>query len=220
MESVSLPLITFVHQSFDTVTPKGSAHPFAILTTSKSELHRWHTLEKCLLSCPDGVHDLSSLEKLTICQVQLQCVWIMLSSWQSSSKEENYQSILEVSGEKGFLASKMSKHLVLNTDICLPLAYGSQCLPTGREYLCLYQPSSPITPTSLPSRTGNFRHYHISTMPAPRSWGGQTTTSAPWISPPSKCLSGSPPLQKSQQCHHPVPDPIVSAPLLLFSLPS
>lgn len=93
----------------------------------------------------------------------------MLSSWQSSSKEENYQSILEVSGEKGFLASKMSKHLVLNTDICLPPACRSQCLPTGREYLCLYQPSSPIAPTSLPFRTGNFRHYHISTMPAPRA---------------------------------------------------
>lgn len=150
----------------------------------------------------------------------------MLSSWQSSGKEENYQSILEVSREKGFLASKMSKHLVLNTDICLPPACRSRCLPTGREYLCLYQPSSPFAPTSLPSWTGNFRHYHISTMPAPRaniptrSWGGQTTASAPWTSPPSKCLSGSLPLQKSQQCHHPVTDPIVSTSLLLFSLPS
>lgn len=50
MENVSLPLITFVHQSFYAMTPKGSAQGFSILTTSKSELHIWHTLEKCLLN--------------------------------------------------------------------------------------------------------------------------------------------------------------------------
>lgn len=48
-ENVSLPLLSFVLQSFYTMTPEGLARAFSILTTPKSVLYIWHTLEKCLL---------------------------------------------------------------------------------------------------------------------------------------------------------------------------
>lgn len=58
-------------------------------------------------------------------------------------------------GRRAFLLPKCPS-ILLKTDICLPPACFSQCLPTGQECFCLYQPSSPIAPTSLPSSAGNF----------------------------------------------------------------
>lgn len=114
----------------------------------------------------------------------------------------------------------MSKHLVLNSDICLLPACCSQCLPTGREYLCLYQPSSPIAPTSLASRAGNFTGINIQALcghqgqiPTCRV---QTTASAPQTSPPSKCPSGSPtkePAVPSSQSQTPL-SPLLWSPFL------
>lgn len=123
-----------------------------------------------------------------------------------------------MSREKGFLASKMSKHLVLNSDICLLPACCSQCLPTGQEYLCLYQPSSPIAPTSLPSRAGNFTGInllalcgHQGQIPTCRYL---TTASVPRTSPPSKCPSGSPTKEPAVPSFH---SQAPLSPLLCFS---
>lgn len=136
----------------------------------------------------------------------VQCVWIMLNSQQSSGKEENCQSLLEVSREKDFLAFKMSKHLVLNTDICLPPACCSQCLPTGREYLCFYQPFPPIA--SLPSGAGNFTgtrvEHYVGTKgrysPPTRRWYYCLCT---LNKPAIKASQWLVPLGRRRQCHHP-----------------
>lgn len=120
-----------------------------------------------------------------------------------------------------FLAFKMSKHLVLNTDICLPPACCSQCLPTGREYLCFYQPSSPIA--SLLQELVLSQAPGWSTMWAPRAdihpqRAGDTTASAPWTNPLIKGPSGSS-SRKARAVPSPRHSPRVPPPQLLLPLP-
>lgn len=94
----------------------------------------------------------------------------MLNSWQSSNEEENNQFLLEWAEQRAFLLPKCP-NILLNTDICLPPACCSQCLPTDQECLCLSLPT--LFPhrthiTSFPSWQLQRYHYE-STVQAPRT---------------------------------------------------
>lgn len=108
-------------------------------------------------------------------------------------------------GRRAFLLPRCPS-ILLKTDICLPPACFSQCLPTGQECFCLYQPSSPIAPTSLPSSAGNFTG---TTMSAP--WEHQRKYSPFKMARTLKLTPWFPTLQKYQV--HPAP----SRGLSLFS---
>lgn len=145
----------------------------------------------------------------------------MLSSWQSSSEKENYQSLLEGSERREGLSC--FQNVQTSCSKYWHLFASSLLLPMFANWPRIFVSLPTIIPhcTHIPS----FPSWQLQTLPYKHYAGTKGKYAHPVLVHPGQVhhqnVLGAPlPYKKASSAITPVTGPIVSLPLLLFSLPS